>query len=508
MKEKVLLKKKNIIQLIGFIFFMLLISSIFSKVTYLFRNVGCERNHMISMGNEKLDMIYIGGSAAFVYWEPLKAWHDCGFTSYSYATSTIQAENIEAYIKEARKTQNPDLFVIGVRAFQYYSDDPNEGGLRNGTDGMDLTSLARYELLNDYFTNRNMPEDSDILSYYFDIAKYHTNTENLSSSEAWGYINNKGKSPYKGWEWCDLYGYLDTPLNFETEERAELPENAVKILKKLLDYCKKEKLKVLFVVCPYYITMEEEAKYNTIGDIIKSYGFDFLNANHYYDEMKIDFSTDFYNKNHVNLFGAEKYTQFLEEYLTMKYQLPDHRDDSNYDSWNDDYQRFYEEHLIHEDIVTKLRLDVEAGKNIEVQMRSTENLAEWYALANDPRYKLLITKANSIGLTSDMTFKKILHSWELNEVDSNQMRVIQDSQIAYSNASENSLVFDGTAGVWNDISYRLSVENKTNTISVDGQEVISGQDGINVVVFDNNYRYVADAVFIKLSDGQIQLVRE
>ena len=33
--------------------------------------------------------------------------------------------------------------------------------------------------------------------------------------------------------------------------------------------------------------------------------FSSLNANEYYDEMNLDFSTDFYNKNHVNLFGAK-----------------------------------------------------------------------------------------------------------------------------------------------------------------------------------------------------------
>ena len=163
--------RQRVISFLGFCIFVGIIVQVFFGVTYFFRNTDDDRRHIAGLRQEKVDMVYVGGSAAFVYWQPLKAWNECGYTSYNYATNSIPAESIKAYIEEARKLQNPELFVVGIRAFQYYSDEPAEQGVRNGTDSMDMTSLSRYKILNEYFRNREIPEDTDVLSYYLDIAK-------------------------------------------------------------------------------------------------------------------------------------------------------------------------------------------------------------------------------------------------------------------------------------------------------------------------------------------------
>ena len=355
--------KESIKRIIGCIIFLWLAFQLFSNITYLFRNVGGDRNRILGIKNETdIDMIYIGGSAAFVYWQPMRAWKDCGFTSYSLATNTIQAENIKTYMKWAEKYQDPQMYVIGVRAFQYYSDystELSEAGLRNGTDCMDITFRARYDTLNNYFENRVIDENTDKVSFYLDIAKYHTNTKNLALSEAWGYLNKEVVCPNKGWEWIKSYEYVDKPSDFYTQSRAELPENDIKILEDLVRYCKELNKNVLFVVCPYAITQEDKSKYNSIQDLIEENGFKFLDTNEYYDEMGIDFSTDFYNEAHVNLFGASKYTQFLEGFICQNYEMPDHRNEEKYVSWNEEAALFFEEEKVYADIVTKLRADYE-----------------------------------------------------------------------------------------------------------------------------------------------------
>ena len=94
-KEKILsLDRKKATQILGFILFVVILLKVFSSTTYIFRNAGYDRNHIVGIDNEKVDMVYVGGSAAFVYWQPLKAWKDCGFTSYLYATNSIQGEQI------------------------------------------------------------------------------------------------------------------------------------------------------------------------------------------------------------------------------------------------------------------------------------------------------------------------------------------------------------------------------------------------------------------------------
>ena len=156
MKELLCKNKKAISKLIGAIVFLIIIIQVFLALTYLFRGNQNDRISVVGIKEEKnsLDVIYIGGSAAFVYWEPLHAYSDYGFTSYDLATNTIQAENILAYIKYAQKYQSPDLYVIGVRAFQYFDEVGNEIGLRITSDSLDM-GWNRTQLINTYLNNRS-----------------------------------------------------------------------------------------------------------------------------------------------------------------------------------------------------------------------------------------------------------------------------------------------------------------------------------------------------------------
>ena len=75
------------------------------------------------------------------------------------------------------------------------------------------------------------------------------------------------------------------------------------------------------MVCPYVVPQEDQQVYNTAKDIVTSYGYQFINANEFYDEIGLDFSTDMKNINHVNSVGAEKYTRFLSEYIISHYDI-------------------------------------------------------------------------------------------------------------------------------------------------------------------------------------------
>ena len=54
----------------------------------------------------------------------------------------------------------------------------------------------------------------------------------------------------------------------------------------------------------------------------------------------IDYSHDFYDYGHLNVYGATKYTLYFSKYLKERYDLPDHRDDQKYKSWDEEYESF------------------------------------------------------------------------------------------------------------------------------------------------------------------------
>ncbi len=201
--------------------------------------------------------------------------------------------------------------------------------------------MIRIKLLNIYLNNRNL--NSDNVALYLNILLYHTNYDALKNTTAWAMIDNRIACPFKGCRIQQIWESMVKPENFVTAERAELVPGAEGTLEKILNYCDEKNLNVLFVVCPYVINEDKYAIYNSLGDMITARGYDYLNANDYLDQMNMDFYADYYNVDHVNAIGAEKYTMFLGRYLTENYDLPDHRGTQGFEEWDAATDIFYEQ---------------------------------------------------------------------------------------------------------------------------------------------------------------------
>ena len=511
MKELISKNKLKIVKGIGAIAFFVIIIYVFLSLTYLFRGNQYDYDDRISVVGIKeekensLDVIYIGGSAAFVYWEPLHAYKDCGFTSYDLATNTIQAESILAYVKYAQKYQNPNLYVIGVRSFQYY-DDVSEIGLRVSSDALDV-GINRSLLINNFLNNRAI--DTDAIALHIDIAKYHTNYDALNNSTAWKLMDNSMQCDNKGGyikpNWC----YLEEPQNVKNDERYELSENNEKTLIELLDYLKENNLNALFVVCPYSITYEDYSKYNTIGDLVSEYGYEFINTNDYYDEIGIDFSTDFYNSAHVNSLGSEKYTDFLENYLLQNYELPDHRGDNEYSEWQILAESYMNEAEESRAEVRNLIDNANETVQISEEIRKTNDFMDWAVLVNDKRFTI-ISAGNCSFDEADLKpqFAKAMDQLNLSDIYglSNFIKITCAADIVASST-------DGSTSISENIGQLMTsciVDNSDSLakIYIDNTNYSCGKDGyVNMVVFDNYYRTVADTVYLSIEDGTIRVNR-
>ena len=514
MKEILMKNKFKIIKGTSVAVFIVTIIHVFLSMTYLFRGNQYSYDDRISVvgikeeKEDSIDVIYIGGSAAFVYWEPLHAYKDCGFTSYALATNNIQAESILAYIKYAREYQNPALFIIDARPFQYYDDIGNEVGLRVTSDSLDI-GFNRFNLINTYLNNRTLEIDN--VALYLDIAKYHTNYDALKTDIAWQLMDNSMQCDYKGGRIQTAWSYLHEPQKVNNIERIELPENGKKTLIELLDYLKENNLNALFVVCPYLMTAEDCSRYNTVSDIVSEYGYIFLNTNDYYNEMGIDFSTDFYNVHHVNSLGAEKYTDFLENYLVQNYELPDHRSDDNYSIW----QSLAEEYNIVSEqsrrTVQSLIDNANDAYEIGEEIKNTDSFIEWSTLVNDDRFTV-ISAGNCNFDASDIKpqFTNALSLLNLTDMfnSPNYIKIIRDGKVVAYNA-DGSFLIDAEIG-HNQQTTLCKVDNFNSDAAIYINNInysCSRNDGINMVVFDNYHRTIVDSIYLYVEDAAVMIGR-
>jgi hypothetical protein len=53
----------------------------------------------------------------------------------------------------------------------------------------------------------------------------------------------------------------------------------------------------------------------------------FLDFNEAYDEIGIDFATDFADYDHLNVAGCQKFSFYFGKVLRTFYELPDHRNE-------------------------------------------------------------------------------------------------------------------------------------------------------------------------------------
>lgn len=327
----------NIIQILGFsicgLFVLLVLNGVFKPQNHNAESVAG------FYGEEKntLDMVYLGGSAAFVFWQPLTAYEEAGIASYDFASDTIQAELYSYMIKEVLKTQDPELFVIDARAFSYRdSVKPPDGVAYRNVLSYTPISLEREQLIQE-IVPKYLDETEDILSYHFDIGLYHTRFNELPYDIDFQLMAFTGnyQNPDKGfWTVPTDTVRLLKKNEFKTNEKTALSDNTEAILDELINDLKKTNKKALFIVSSYNETKEHKKIYNFVEEKAKEAGFDFLDTNEYADEIGLDFKTDFYNDAHVNLYGSNKYTDFLVKYIKEKYNLPDRRGENKYESWD------------------------------------------------------------------------------------------------------------------------------------------------------------------------------
>lgn len=343
--------KIHIISLLKIIVFLILFLIIFDTITYTTRPVSIDAKNIAGLYAEKkntLDMVYIGGSAAFVYWEALRAFEDTGMSSYVYSANTMQAELYKYMIKEILKNQKPKVILIDARAFQYRDVDqpPKEVPYRNV-----LTTMP-FSYNREAFIEENVKKyiDDDPMAYHFDIIKYHTilsdaiaKGEIYSIGDNLKMMMNKYNNHYKGFYFVRKVAEIEK-TNYNTTKITKPYDETDKILDDLLDYLNTIDTKIIFIVSPYQELKSHKEIYNYVEKKVTDKGHIFLDTNKYRDDMGLDYKTDFYNNDHVNIFGADKYTKFLENYLIKNYQFKDYRKDKNFrdwylylDEWEDEY---------------------------------------------------------------------------------------------------------------------------------------------------------------------------
>lgn len=334
------MNKKQFLQAVLFIGIFL---TILVHLTYVLRTNGDVKDRFVGFYAERensIDAVIIGSSPVFPYYAGPKIWADTGIAVYPLSTNLQRPKAAVHLVEEAEKTQDPSLYIFEMRMYLAADEDltRNMAYTRGVTDNMKY-SWNRIKTI-----NALVDDESERYTYYFDIFKYHSNWKTMFLPSQLVTFRYEYPDPLKGHFISDEVGPSETVDCSYVTERMAIPADEEKVLWDLLDYLKENDMNALFIVSPNTMTEEKQMQYNYIADIIEPYGYNFLNFNDYYEEIGVDFATDFYDYGgHANAIGAEKCSVFLGRYLQENYEFEDKRGQSEYADWDESYDLWAEE---------------------------------------------------------------------------------------------------------------------------------------------------------------------
>ncbi len=297
-----------------------------------------------------MDVILIGPSTMYTdFYSPL-AYEEAGFTSYAVATGGLSGEMYQYAVKEALQTQSPSLFVVDLSGFCDI-DQRDSAAMRRFADSIKKGSNR------DAFIAEMVPEDEQE-SYKIPFLKYHSGWvrargcfKALKDKLA---MNRRGYSVTK-----NFCAYADFAEGKPKNGTYELSEAGMESLKDFLVFLKDNHIEnVLFIRCPNRNIAKKGDSLLQAEEMIKTAGFDYLDtvealapsvsaeesapetadaadapAKREAPEL-LDFNKDFYDADHLNIYGAEKFTRYFSQELVSTYKINTVHDDDVKQQWD------------------------------------------------------------------------------------------------------------------------------------------------------------------------------
>lgn len=327
---------------------------------------------------QSLDVVYLGASDVYSDIAPGYAYERDGVTGYLFATQANSILNYKSQIKNILSRQKNALIVVELNGALYGNEEDitKEANLRNYSDNVPL-DFTKIE-----WAAQNVKENK--AEYLFPIIKYHGVWSSLSDEQKYRDTiiedQRRGYNYLKGiLNWSVVFRSpspsLNSTLAASADKKQPLTEIEENSLRDLLEYCRSENLtNVVFARFPHIVTEKTYDRFersNTVGEIVEEYGFDYLNFEKDIALTGLDESRDFYNLDHLNIYGQKKFTAYITDILKERYSLAPHelseKQKAEWDACADYYEAYYSynESLINNLEATELSEDYELIETLE-----------------------------------------------------------------------------------------------------------------------------------------------
>ena len=273
-----------------------------------------------SLPENSLEVIIYGSSHAFRGVKPMEMYEKYGIGVYNYAWHWQKINTSKLFLQDSLLEQKPKVAVIET----YHVDEVLED-----TDIKAEVFYSRYvhdKRARSRYLRQCMGKKPSLdrrLSYFMPFALFHDNWSNLNQTSYKGLQpgGSSGLRKSMGFRYTDEVEEIEV-YGYHPEDQKSLSDKSLQELDEIVDICKANDIAVVFYVAPmsyayaYSDAMEQYAAEN---------GCAFLDLTKNYEEVGLDGKTDYFDKGHLNISGANKVADYVGKYLKENYDLTDMR---------------------------------------------------------------------------------------------------------------------------------------------------------------------------------------
>ena len=282
-----------------------------------------------------IDVLFAGDSICSTAFAPLTMYEEQGFTSYNTASKGQKIFNSASYVDAAMDVQNPKVLVIEADVL-FYGKSPMEAAY--GTL-MDIFPLFLYH---NRWTSLTLADFTSRPHYtHTEAFKGYTIVDERTPMNKPEPVEDDGLDAGRASDGAFLE---DLPWDDDSDDSDTVPFIHSLFAKKMIADAQAQGARVVIVASPCSRNWYE-GRCEAVEKLCEQTGADFLDMNTqmWQDRLGLDYSTDVRDKGeHLNAAGGMKVSAALAEWLSDNYDLPDHREDSSYDEWDEDLAEFQE----------------------------------------------------------------------------------------------------------------------------------------------------------------------
>lgn len=323
-------KKKwiNLTKIVVFLLLVLLMGKVIFRV-FNYKDMGGGGGWQRFYGAEDntIDVLFFGNSHAHCTVDQGLLWTGYGIAGYTMSAGAQNIDSTYYFIKEALHSQRPEVIVVEVMGAIGGEIKNTEVDVYRNLMGMEWSgNSAQY--LSYLSTNMDMSH-SWKQEIAWKVPIFHTRYREISEEDfedpipfMRGYRGSFDVVPY------------DMPLILENETM-ELNPARMEMLQNILDLSREEDIPLVLFAAPFYLNDEQQLQFNKIAEIAEENQVAFIDFNHLYSEIGLNFQQDMRDDGHLNNMGAAKVTAYLAEYLKENYDIPDRRGEEGYELWEE-----------------------------------------------------------------------------------------------------------------------------------------------------------------------------